>query len=76
MLWEVETPFSTLRVVETAYPGERQPDRTLYQDDEIESGVCYFNGRSYPLGEYVLSGDELLRCEERGVWVRKAEMLP
>ncbi|HSJ95492.1 MAG TPA: hypothetical protein VLC53_00375 [Myxococcota bacterium] len=45
-------------------------------DDEIETGACYFNGQAYPLGEYVLSGDELLHCEERGVWVRKIEMLP
>jgi hypothetical protein len=27
-------------------------------------------GHAYPIGEYVPSGDELLRCERRGVWVR------
>jgi hypothetical protein len=43
---------------------------------ELESGVCYFNNAVYPLGTYVLSGDELLRCERRGVWVREGEMRP
>lgn len=43
---------------------------------EVESGVCYFNNVPYPLGTYVLSGDELLRCEQRGVWVREGEMRP
>jgi hypothetical protein len=40
-------------------------------DLELETGVCYFNAQSYALGSYVCSGDELLRCEERGVWVRE-----
>lgn len=43
----------------------------LSLDLELESGVCYFNDRSYTLGQFVCSGDELLRCEERGVWVRE-----
>jgi hypothetical protein len=43
---------------------------------ELESGVCYFNNAVYPLGTYVLSGDELLRCERRGVWVREGELRP
>lgn len=43
----------------------------LSLDMELESGVCYFNEESYPIGDYVCSGDELLRCEERGVWVRE-----
>lgn len=48
-------------------------------DSEIEEGefvavdqdvqVCYFNGVRYAMGDYVCSGDELLRCEN-GVWVR------
>lgn len=42
-------------------------------DLELETGVCYFNGTAYRLGDYVRSGDDLLRCEERGVWVKKAE---
>ncbi len=40
-------------------------------DLELESGVCYFNGVDYAIGQYVCSGDELLRCEEMGVWVRE-----
>lgn len=50
-------------------------------DSEIEEGefwgadgdaqVCYFNGIRYPVGDYICSGDELLRCEN-GVWVRSA----
>jgi hypothetical protein len=39
-----------------------------------ESGACLFNGVSYAIGEYVLSGNELLHCEERGLWVRKGEI--
>ena len=48
-------------------------------DAEVEEGefsgvdrdtqVCYFNGVVFPVGDYVRSGDELLRCEN-GVWVR------
>lgn len=48
-------------------------DDELSEDLELESGVCYFNGAAYKIGDYVLSGDELLQCEERGVWVRKGE---
>ncbi|NIM27518.1 MAG: hypothetical protein GTO67_03015 [Gammaproteobacteria bacterium] len=36
-------------------------------DQDVE--VCYFNGVRYASGDYVCSGDELLRCEN-GVWVR------
>lgn len=45
-------------------------------DMELEAGVCYFNDISYPIGQYLLSGSELLQCEERGVWVRKGEIQP
>ncbi|MEZ5541561.1 MAG: hypothetical protein R3F42_05900 [Pseudomonadota bacterium] len=40
-------------------------------DLELEAGVCYFNSRSYAIGDYVCSGDDLLRCEGRGVWIRE-----
>ena len=43
----------------------------LSLDLELETGVCYFNDKTYQIGEYVCSGDEMLRCEERGVWVRE-----
>jgi hypothetical protein len=38
-----------------------------------EASVCYFNSLAYPLGAFVRSGHELLRCEEGGVWVRRGE---
>ena len=43
----------------------------LSLDAELEESACYFNDVSYPLGQYIRSGSELLRCEERGIWVRK-----
>lgn len=43
-------------------------------DMELEAGVCYFNSAAYPIGQFVRSGSELLRCEGRGVWVREGEM--
>lgn len=55
----------------TEFDDELPPDL-----EEFESGVCYFNNESFPLGSYVLSGDELLSCEKPGVWVRKAEQAP
>ena len=45
-------------------------------DFEPETGVCYFNGQAYPIGEYVCSGSEMLHCEERGVWVKKGPCRP
>ncbi len=48
----------------------------LSPDLELESGACYFNGVSYPIGQYVRSGNELLHCEGRGVWVRTGELPP
>jgi hypothetical protein len=43
-------------------------------DTELETGVCYFNGTPYRVGDYVLSGNELLHCEERGIWIRRGEL--
>ena len=51
-------------------------DEELSLDTELETGVCYFNGAAFAIGQYVRSGRELLRCEERGVWVRKGELEP
>jgi hypothetical protein len=45
-------------------------------DLELETGACYFNNLAYPVGQYLLSGSELLHCEERGIWVRKGDMRP
>ena len=43
------------------------------RDLELEEGVCYFNGRQFSIGDFVQSGDEVLECAGRGVWVRKGE---
>lgn len=43
----------------------------LSLDREFEEGVCYFNNQSFGLGSFVCSGEELLRCENRGVWIRE-----
>lgn len=51
-------------------------DEEISLDMELEAGVCHFNGVAYPIGHYVRSGSELLRCEDRGVWVRVGEMRP
>lgn len=61
---------------------ERRSSPIFDEDDEIsldlelEAGVCYFNDVAYRIGEYVMSGSEVLRCEGRGVWVREGEVQP
>jgi hypothetical protein len=45
-------------------------------DVELEAPACTFNGVAYAIGDYVLSGNELLHCVERGVWTRVGEMRP
>ena len=45
-------------------------------DNELEAGVCYFNGVAFPIGQYVRSGGEIFHCVERGVWVRQGEFFP
>jgi len=49
---------------------------SLSLDLELESGVCYFNGNAYDMGQYVCSGDELLHCVERGIWARTGPCQP
>jgi hypothetical protein len=70
----------------TVYPqvGSPAPNREtspiVGEDDEVEaepnvSGTaCTFNGVEYPIGAYVLSGTEVLRCEPPGLWVREGEL--
>jgi len=48
----------------------------LSLDSELESGGCHFNDTLYPLGQYVCSGSELLRCEAPGVWIREGSCEP
>ena len=45
-------------------------------EPDVESGFCYFNGVSFPVGDYVLSGHEILHCEAPGLWVRQGELPP
>ncbi len=49
--------------------GEDREDYSL--EAEEGDGFCYFNDQTYALGDYVCSGNELLRCEGQGVWVRE-----
>ena len=46
------------------------------EDIEPEAGgrTCRFNGVAYRVGDYVLSGHEVLRCEPPGLWVRQGEV--
>jgi hypothetical protein len=48
------------------------------EEEDIEpegpGGHCVFNGVAFQIGEYVLSGSELLRCEAPGMWVREGEL--
>ncbi|HEX9937461.1 MAG TPA: fused MFS/spermidine synthase [Longimicrobium sp.] len=63
VLMEEQTPFGTLRVVEIAYPGKRQPERRLYQNDEIESGELTRTGA--PTFAYIAAGERLFSQLER-----------
>lgn len=40
-----------------------------FDADSVEFASCQFNDVIYGNGQYVCSGDELLRCE-RGKWLR------
>lgn len=52
---------------------DRSPDEEDTLDMELESGVCYFNGKVYKIGDAICSWNELLVCEQRGVWFREGE---
>jgi len=43
-------------------------------EPNVRAGRCIFNGVSYDVGAFVMSGHELLRCEAPGVWVREGEL--
>jgi spermidine synthase len=57
-LYEGETPFGALRVAETVYPGERQPERRLYLNGEEESGEQVRSGA--PVLAYVAAAEHWL----------------
>ena len=64
--------------------GAPDPEREtspIIDDDEKEDiepegpgGYCQFNGVVFRIGDYVLSGSEVLRCEAPGLWVREGEV--
>lgn len=37
--------------------------------------TCYFNDIAYTRGDYICSGDELLRCQD-GIWLRQGSCDP
>lgn len=43
-------------------------------EPNLRGGGCTFNGIAYRVGAVVLSGSELLRCEDPGLWVREGEL--
>lgn len=67
---QVGAPDTELRTSPIFDDGD---DELLSLDRELESAACYFNGKPYEFGKYVLSGDEVLYCDDRGIWVRKGE---
>jgi SAM-dependent methyltransferase len=58
VLHEAQTPFGSLRVTEIVYPGKRQPERRLYQNDEVESGELVRSGA--PTFAYITAAEWLL----------------
>lgn len=58
VLFRGETPFGVVQVTETVYPGQRQPELRLYQDDEIESGELSRSGA--PSFAYVAAAERWL----------------
>ena len=57
LLHEAESPFGLLRVTEIVYPGKRQPERRLYQDEEVESGELVRSGA--PTFAYIAAAERL-----------------
>lgn len=65
---QVGAPDPALRTSQIFDDADREG---LSLDAELEVGLCYFNDLAYRLGDYICSGDELLRCETHGIWVRE-----
>lgn len=58
VLHEAESPLGTVRVTEVVFPGERQPERRLYLDEEQESGELVRSGA--PTLAYVAAAEAWL----------------
>lgn len=76
------SPMADQRLQVGAPDPELETSPIVGEDDEMEvepnvpGGACYFNSVAYRIGDCVLSGDEVLHCEEPGVWVREGELRP
>jgi hypothetical protein len=75
--------LSTPEIDEVGAPAaDLETSPIVGEDDDVEvepgadGAVCRFNGRAFPLGSFVRSGSEVLRCEAPGVWVRAGELRP
>ena len=58
VLFERGTPYGVVRVVEIVYPGQRQPERRLLLNGEVESGETVRSGA--PTLSYVAAAEALL----------------
>jgi hypothetical protein len=58
LLHAEESPFGTVRVTETTYPGQRQPELRLYVNEEIESGELARSGA--PTFAYIAAAERWL----------------
>lgn len=75
-------PLADQRLQVGAPDPELETSPIVGEEDELEvlpdagAAMCYFNSTAYRVGDSVLSGSELLRCEAPGVWVRQGEYAP
>lgn len=58
LVFATESPLSRIRVVEILYPGQRQPERRLYVNDEEESGEQIRSGA--PTLAYIAAAEQWL----------------
>ena len=73
-----QTIMKSIGAIDVGIP-DPEHDTSPIVDAEIEEGEfagfdeaaqnCYFNGVRFASGDFVRSGDDILRCEN-GVWVR------
>ncbi len=56
VVFEGASTYGTIRVSEVAFPGERQPERRLYIDEEEESGQLVRNGA--PTLAYIAAAED------------------
>ncbi len=64
---QVGAPDPELKNSPIAQEGDEEFE--VLKHEEPGEPLCFFNGKSYPHGTYVCSGDSLLRCDY-GIWIR------